>query len=46
MENIIYLFVIMMLFLVFYVLIGHELTVATLLYLILLTLLGRANENK
>ena len=47
MVEMIYLFILMMLFLMFYVLIGHELAVATLLFLILLAILGTyQNENK
>tara|TARA_Y100000114_G_scaffold49778_1_gene45445 strand:+ start:4077 stop:4217 length:141 start_codon:yes stop_codon:yes gene_type:complete len=46
MYDFIYLFIVMMVFLIFYVLIGHELMVATLLFLIFITLLGSRNENK
>ena len=46
MQGMIYLFILMMGFLLFYVLIGHELTVATLLFLIFLTILGNNNENQ
>ena len=46
MYNFIYLCILMMMFLLFYVLIGYEVTVATLLFLIFLTNLGRINENQ
>tara|TARA_R110002167_G_C12167264_1_gene603108 strand:+ start:78 stop:194 length:117 start_codon:yes stop_codon:yes gene_type:complete len=36
----------MMLFLIAYVLVGHELMIATLLFLIFLSNLGRINENQ
>tara|TARA_E500000178_G_C16979567_1_gene735078 strand:- start:1160 stop:1297 length:138 start_codon:yes stop_codon:yes gene_type:complete len=45
MYQFIYLSMIMMIFLLLYVLIGHELMVATLLFLILLSNLGKNNEN-
>lgn len=46
MTNTIYLFVVMMIFLLLYVLIGHELMTSTLLFFILLTNLGKNNENQ
>ena len=46
MYEIIYLFIVMMVFLILYVLIGFELMATTLLFLILITLLGSRNENK
>jgi hypothetical protein len=46
MQDLIYLFIVMMVFLVLYVLVGFKLMTATLLFLILLTLLGSRNENK
>ena len=46
MYNFIYLCIVMMFFLLFYVLIGYKLTVSTLLFLILLTNLGKINENQ
>ena len=46
MYGFIYLCILMMVFLIFYVLVGFELTVATLLFLIFLTNLGRINENQ
>ena len=46
MYNFIYLCIAMMLFLIAYVLVGHDLIVATLLFLILLSNLGRINENQ
>ena len=46
MYDLIYLCIVMMLFLIFYVLVGFELTVATLLFLIFLINLGRINENQ
>ena len=49
MYSFIYLCIALMIFLIVYVLIGFELTVATLLYLILITLItivGSINENK
>jgi len=46
MYEIIYLFIVMMVFLILYVLIGFELMSTTLLFLILITLLGTRNENK
>jgi len=46
MFDIIYLFIVMMVFLILYVLIGFELMSTTLLFLILITLLGSRNENK
>ena len=46
MYNFIYLCIVMMLFLIAYVLVGHELIVATLLFLIFLSNLGRINENQ
>jgi len=46
MYGFIYLCILMMLFLISYVLIGFELIVATLLFLIFLTNLGRINENQ
>ena len=45
MYQFIYLSMIMMIILLLYVLIGHELMVATLLFLILLSNLGKNNEN-
>lgn len=46
MYGFIYLCILMMLFLICYVLIGFELIVATLLFLIFLTNLGRINEDQ
>jgi len=49
MYSFIYLCIALMVFLIIYVLIGFELVVATLLFLILLTLItiiGSINENK
>ena len=49
MYSFIYLCIALMIFLIIYVLIGFELMVATLLYLILITLItiiGSINENK
>jgi hypothetical protein len=49
MYSFIYLCIALMIFLIVYVLIGFELMVATLLYLILITLItiiGSINENK
>ncbi len=46
MYNLIYLCIVMMIFLIVYVLIGHELTTSSLLFLILLTNLGKINENQ
>ena len=46
MYNFIYLCIVMMLFLIIYVLVGHELTISSLLFLILLTNLGKINENQ
>jgi type IV secretory pathway VirB3-like protein len=46
MSDFIYLFIVMMVFLIFYVLIGQELMNSTLLFLIFITLLGSRNENK
>lgn len=46
MYGFIYLCILMMVFLIFYVLVGFELTIATLLFLIFLTNLGRINENQ
>jgi len=46
MFDIVYLFIVMMVFLILYVLIGFELMSTTLLFLILITLLGSRNENK
>tara|TARA_R110000737_G_scaffold91957_2_gene124663 strand:- start:356 stop:502 length:147 start_codon:yes stop_codon:yes gene_type:complete len=46
MYNFIYLSIVMMLFLIAYVLVGHDLIVATLLFLIFLSNLGRINENQ
>lgn len=46
MDNFIYLFIVMMVFLVAYILVGFKLMTTTLLFLILLTLLGTRNENK
>lgn len=49
MYSLIYLCIALMVFLIVYVLIGFELIVATLLFLILLTLItiiGSINENK
>lgn len=46
MYSFIYLSVVMMSFLLVYLLIGHELTIAILLFFILITLLGiYSNEN-
>ena len=46
MYEMIYLFIVMMAFLLMYVLIGPELMANTLLFFILITLLGSRNENK
>ena len=45
MSQMIYLFIVLMLFLLFYVLIGPELMANTLLFLILLAILGNYNNE-
>lgn len=46
MQGMIYLFILMMMFLLVYVLIGYELMTCTLLFLILLAILGDKNETQ
>ena len=46
MYDLIYLCIVMMIFLIAYVLVGHELMTSSLLFLKLLTNLGRINENQ